>query len=208
MSTQVARIFSGKSRTTVLVWGLIMAAIYGGSLFATKFIPTIPGITWLRPGNMLSEIFAANFGGTGSIAVMFGNSFGDLLGGQFNPTTLWWVLPLELVFTALIVYWGVTDPSLRTTRGKIEWLVFAVVLQGLLTGFGIAFFVCYVQNAAPRDLFGTIGWTITLNEGIPAIVAGFIQWALFPRIVRMGLWLGRDLETSNVPKELLAELRK
>jgi hypothetical protein len=34
-----------------------------------------------------------------------------------------------------------------------------------------------------------------------------VQYALFPRIVRMGLWWGRDLDKSNVPPAFLAELR-
>jgi hypothetical protein len=187
--------------------GVVCAAIYGAALFATSFLPTIPGVTWVRPANMLSELFTVSFGLTGALAAAAGNSLGDLFRGQFNPTILWWIFPLEAIATGLVVYWGVTDPSLRTTRGKIEWLIWGVVAQGLLTGFGIAFGLTFVSGVAPTAAFQAIGITITLNEAIPAIASGFVQYALFPRIVRMGLWWGRDLDKSNVPAEFLAQLR-
>ena len=200
------RVYSGRTGVNKLMVGIVLAAIYAIGLWATGFLPTIPGVTWLRPANTLSEIFGVCFGWIGAIAVMFGNSLGDLLRGQLNVATLWWVFPIELIATALIVYWGVSDPSLRTMRGKIEWVIWAVIVQGLLTGFGIAFMLVQ-QGIVPGEAFNTIGWTITLNEAIPAVAAGFIQYLIFPRIVRMGLWWGRDLTKSTVPKELLEELR-
>jgi hypothetical protein len=207
MAIGTMRVYAGRGAVTQLMLGIVCAAIYGVALWATSFLPTIPGVTWLRPANMLSELFAINFGWTGALGIAFGNSLSDLLRGQFNPALLWWVFPLELIATAMVVYWGVTDPSLRSTRGKIEWLIWAVVAQGLLTGFGLAFGLAYISGAVPKDLFMTIGVTVTLNEAIPAVVSGFVQYALFPRIVRMGLWWGRDLDKSNVPSKLLAELR-
>ena len=207
MAAETIRVYSGRGAVTQLMLGIVCAAIYGVALWATSFLPTIPGVTWLRPANMLSELFAVNFGWIGALGIAFGNSLSDLLRGQFNPTLLWWVFPLELIATAMVVYWGVTDPSLRSTRGKIEWLVWAVIVQGLLTGFGLAFGLAFLSSAVPQGLFMTIGVTVTLNEAIPAIAAGIVQYALFPRIVRMGLWWGRDLDKSNVPPAFLAELR-
>lgn len=201
-------VYKGKSPTYKLVTFIVAAGLYGFGLFLTSFLPTIPGVTWLRPANILSEIFAVTFGWLGCTAVMVGNSFGDLLGGHFSLVSLWWLLPLEFIATAAVIFWGVTDPSLRTLRGKVEWAIWAVVVQGLLTGFGIAFFLCYVQAGAPISAFGAIGWTITLNEGIPAIVGGFVQYALFPLMVKAGLWWGRDLDKSNVPHAYLEELRR
>jgi hypothetical protein len=205
-ATDTMRVYAGRGAITQLMLGVVCAAIYGAALWATSFLPTIPGVTWVRPANMLSELYAVSFGWTGALAAAFGNSLGDLLRGQFNPTLVWWVFPLEAVCTGLVVYWFVTDPSLRTTRGKIEWLLFAVVAQGLLTGFGLAIGLS-LSGVVPAGAVPAIGVTITLNEGIPAIASGFVQYALFPRIVRMGLWWGRDLDKSNVPPEFLAQLR-
>jgi hypothetical protein len=205
--TQTMRVYAGRGAITQLMLGVVCAAIYGAALWATSFLPTIPGVTWVRPANMLSELFAVTFGWTGALAAAFGNILGDLLRGQLNPTLQLWVFPLELIFTGMIVYWGVTDPSLRSMRGKVEWLIFAVIAQGLLTGFGLAFGLAYLGGAIPPGAVPAIGVTITLNEAIPAIASGFVQYALFPRIVRMGLWWGRDLDKSNVPSEFLAQLR-
>ncbi len=206
MAAEMMRVYAGRGAITQLMLGVVCAAIYGAALWATSFLPTIPGVTWVRPANMLSELYTVNFGYTGALAAAAGNSLGDLMRGQFNPTILWWIFPLEAIATGLVVYWGVTDPSLRSTRGKIEWLIFGVIAQGLITGFGIALGLS-LSGVVPSAALQAIGATISLNEGIPAIASGFVQYALFPRIVRMGLWWGRDLDKSNVPPDLLAQLR-
>ena len=206
MATETMRVYAGRGAITQLMLGVVCAAIYGAALWATSFLPTIPGVTWVRPANMLSELYGVNFGYTGAIAAAVGNSLGDLMRGQFNPTITWWILPLEAIATSLVVFWGVSDPSLRSRRGKIEWVIFAVVVQGILTGFGIAAGLA-ASGVVPTGALTAIGVTITLNEALPAIAAGFVQYALFPRIVRMGLWWGRDLDKSNVPPDFLASLR-
>lgn len=184
--------YEGKSGLRVLMVVLVGAAIYGAGLYATSFLPTIPGVTWLRPGNALSEILAVSFGVWGSLAVMLGNTLGDFLRGNFNPAMLWWLLPLEFFCTAHVVYLGVRNPSLKGWRDVIEWALYAVVAQGLLTGFGIAFFICYVVKTVPVAAFTSIGWTISLNEGIPAIGAFFLHKHLvYPWLVKRGLWWGR-----------------
>jgi hypothetical protein len=206
MAAETMRVYAGRGAITQLMLGIVCAAIYGAALWATSFLPTIPGVTWVRPANMLSELYTVNFGYTGALAAAAGNSLGDLMRGQFNPTIVWWIFPLEAIATGLVVYWGVTDPSLRSTRGKVEWLIFAVVVQGLFTGFGIALGLA-LSGVVPMGALQAIGITITFNEAIPAVASGFVQYALFPRIVRMGLWWGRDLDKSNVPPELLAQWR-
>src|SRR5438309_916971 len=116
MAAETIRVYSGRGAVTQLMLGIVCAAIYGVALWATSFLPTIPGVTWLRPANMLSELFAVNFGWIGALGIAFGNSLSVLLRGQFNPTILWWVFPLEFIATAMVVYWGVTDPSLQHAR--------------------------------------------------------------------------------------------
>lgn len=203
--TQEVRISEGKTGLIKLLVVCACSAIYGVSLWATGFMPTIPGVSWVRPANMLSELFAVAFGGWGCLAAPIGDALSNLMKGTFTFTSIWWVSAIEFFCTAAIVYWGVSDPSLKTTRGKIEWLVFAVILQGLTTGFGIALGLS-LQGITPWKLFNTIGWGITLNEALPAIAAGFIQrYFFFPWMVRIGWWWGR---TTNVPKDYLAELRR
>src|SRR5258708_24478832 len=190
MAAETIRVYSGRGAVTQLMLGIVCAAIYGVALWATSFLPTIPGVTWLRPANMLSELFAVNFGWVGALGIAFGNSLSDLLRGEFNPTLLWWVFPLEFIATAMVVYWGVTDPSLRSTRGKIEWLIWAVIVQGLLTGFGLAFGLAFLSAAVPQGLFVTIGVTATLNDSIPSICSVFFHYTLFRRIFPLVLLRG------------------
>lgn len=187
---------------------VIGAAVYGAGLWVTSAFPLIPGVTWARPANILSEILGVCTGWAGAWASMLGNTLGDTLRGS-PPTLLnfWWLLPLQFFCTAGVVYLGVTDPSLRSWRGKIEWIVYAILLQGFLTGYGIGFFLA-LQGVVPWSKFTVIGKTIFFNEALPAIPAGFVQYFLFPLLVKAGLWWGKDLDKSNVPKKYLTELRR
>jgi hypothetical protein len=198
-------VYRQRSMTQVLVIVILLAAVYGAGLFVTRGIVFIPGVTWFRPANTLSELYGVNFGYYGALAAALGNLLNDVLGGEFNLILAAPIFVIELVCTALIPFWIVTDPTLRSTRGKIEWLVGVVVLQGLTTGFGIAG-VLVVTGTVPSDLFMTIGQTITFNEALPAILAGIIQYALFPQLYKMGLYMGRRLDRSNAPADYVASL--
>lgn len=199
--------YGGKSWVTKVSLAVLGAAFYGTALWATRFLPVIPGVTWLRPANILSEILSLALGPLGAVAVMFGNSFGDFMAGGFNPTNLWWLWPVELIGTGLVCYWGVTDPSLRSLGGKIQWFVMVVLVQGFVTGFGIAYFLFVTGVVKDPAMIRVIGPTIFMNEAMPAIAAGFVWYALFPQLVKRGLWWGRNLDRSDVPPEYLKELR-
>jgi hypothetical protein len=203
--SQVEVVHRERSATQILVLVILMAAVYGAGLYVTRGIVFIPGVTWFRPANALSELYGVNFGLWGALAAGIGNTLNDILGGEFNIVLFVPIFVLEVVCTALIPYWIVTDPTLRSTRGKVEWLVGAVVLQGLTTGFGIAA-VLVVTGTVPGNLFFPIGQTISLNEGVPAVVAGVIQYALFPQLYKMGLYMGRRLDRSNAPADYVASL--
>ncbi|HEV8639343.1 MAG TPA: hypothetical protein VG370_34480 [Chloroflexota bacterium] len=203
--SQVEVVHRERSATQILVLVILMAAVYGAGLYVTRGVVFIPGVTWFRPANALSELYGVNFGLWGALAAGIGNTLNDILGGEFNLVLFAPIFILEVVCTALIPYWIVTDPTLRSTRGKIEWLVGVVILQGLTTGFGIAA-VLVATGTVPSNLFFPIGQTISLNEGVPAIVAGVIQYALFPQLYKMGLYMGRRLEGSNAPADYVASL--
>jgi hypothetical protein len=194
-----------RSMTQVLVITILLAAVYGAGLYVTRGIVFIPGVTWFRPANTLSELYGVNFGLYGALAAALGNLLNDVISGQFNLILAAPIFVLELVCTGLIPYWLVTDPTLRTMRGKIEWLIGPVLLQGVTTGFGIAGLLV-VSGTVPGDAFLPIGQTITFNEALPAILAGVIQYALFPQLYKMGLYMGRRLERSNAPADYVASL--
>jgi len=61
MAAETMRVYAGRGAITQLMLGIVCAAIYGAALWATSFLPTIPGVTWVRPANMLSELFTINF---------------------------------------------------------------------------------------------------------------------------------------------------
>lgn len=194
-----------RSSVQILVLIVLMSAIYAAGLYVTQGIVFIPGVTWFRPANMLSELYGVNFGIWGALAAGIGNTLNDVMAGSFNLVNEIFVFPIEVVCTALIPYWVVTDPTLRSTRGKVEWVIGVIVLQGLTTGFGIAT-VLVLTGTIPGALFTKVGTTISLNEAVPAIVSGFIQFALFPQLYKMGLYMGRRLDRSHAPADYVASL--
>jgi hypothetical protein len=203
--SRVETIHRERSSVQILVTVILLAAVYGAGLFVTRGVVFIPGVTWFRPANALSELYGVNFGIWGALACGLGNVLNDIIGGGFNAVTFVPVFIIEVVCTAMIPYWIVTDPTLRSMRGKIEWLIGAVVLQGVTTGFGIAA-VLVVTGTVPAAALTTIGTTISLNEGVPAIFAGVVQFFLFPQLYRMGLYAGRRLEGSNAPADYVSSL--
>lgn len=207
-TTETKIVYKGRSKILMWMVGVLCAAVYGVGLWATSSLVLVPGATWVRPVNVLSEIFSIMFGQVGIIAITIGNTFSDFLQQRLVVSTLWWVLPVEYLFTGFIAYWGVTDPSLRSKRGWLEWLVFVVIGQGFLTGFGLAFFASRT-GLIPREQFISLGWIITANEALPALfLGGLLQYLLFPLVVKSGFWWGRDLNKSHVPPEYLAKLLK
>ena len=203
--SRVETVHRERSSVQVLVTVVLLSAIYAAGLFVTRGVVFIPGVTWFRPANALSELYGVNFGIWGALASGIGNTVSDIAGGTFNPVLFVPVFVLEVVCTALIPYWIVTDPTLRSTRGKVEWLIGVVVLQGVTTGFGIAG-ALVLTGTAPAAAFTAIGTTISLNEAVPAVVAGVVQFLLFPQLYRMGLYAGRRVEGSNAPAEYVASL--
>ena len=198
-------VHSERSNVQLLVTLILLSAVYAAGLFVTRGVVFIPGVTWFRPANALSELYGVNFGIWGALAAGIGNTLNDIVSGQFNAVLFVPVFIIEVVCTALIPYWVVSDPTLRSTRGKVEWLVGAVILQGVTTGYGIAG-VLVLTGTVPAAALTTIGTTISLNEAVPAVFAGVVQFFLFPQLYRMGLYAGRRLDGSNAPADYVASL--
>ena len=66
--------------TTMVVLTVLTAGLFAAILIPFKGIPLIPGLTELRPANVIPVVFGLLFGPAGAWGAAFGNLIGDFFG--------------------------------------------------------------------------------------------------------------------------------
>ncbi len=66
--------------STMVVLTVLTAGLFAAILIPFKGIPLIPGITELRPANVIPLVFGLLFGPAGAWGAAFGNLMGDFFG--------------------------------------------------------------------------------------------------------------------------------
>ena len=66
--------------STMVVLTVLTAGIFAAILIPFKGIPLIPGLTELRPANVIPVVFGLLFGPAGAWGAAFGNLIGDFFG--------------------------------------------------------------------------------------------------------------------------------
>ncbi len=167
--------------TTMVVLTVLTAGLFAAILIPFKGIPLIPGITELRPANVIPVVCGLLFGPAGAWGAAFGNLIGDFFGtlgigsffgfwgnflAAYLPYKMWQDLPLSQL-------------------GR-HWLRFiAAVLLGALScalviGFGVEAF-----KLLP---FAIIAVAVLVNNGLVALILGpLLLKLLAPRVSRWDL---------------------
>ena len=96
--------------TTMVVLTVLTAGLFAAILIPFKGIPLIPGLTELRPANVIPVVFGLLFGPAGAWGAAFGNLIGDFFGtlgigsffgfwgnflAAYLPYKMWQNRPLE-----------------------------------------------------------------------------------------------------------------
>ena len=176
--------------TTVdLVLLAVCAALYGAALLSLSFIKLTPG-TWLRPGNALQAPFGILFGLPGALGIGLGNVIADLNQGM-APHVM--VLGFTVNFLgAFIPYLMVSNAALRTRRSVIEWVIWAVIIPGVLTGASI--WINVALGLTPKFIAVAFGPVVFLNQAVASGILGPpLLKLLYPFVVRAGLYRGREV---------------
>ena len=127
--------------STMVVLTVLTAGIFAAILIPFKGIPLIPGLTELRPANVIPVVFGLLFGPAGAWGAAFGNLIGDFFGtlgvGSFFG---FWGNFLAAYLTYKL--WG--DRPLADLGRHLPRFVGAVVLGAwacaLVVGFGVEVF--------------------------------------------------------------------
>jgi energy-coupling factor transport system substrate-specific component len=167
--------------STMVVLTVLTAGIFAAILIPFKGIPLIPGLTELRPANVIPVVFGLLFGPAGAWGAAFGNLIGDFFGtlgvGSFFG---FWGNFLAAYLTYKL--WG--DRPLRELSRHLPRFIGAVVLGAwacaLVIGFGVEIF-----KLLP---FSVIALAVFINNAVIALILGpFLLRLLTPRVSRWDL---------------------
>jgi len=167
--------------STMVVLTVLTAGIFAAILIPFKGIPLIPGLTELRPANVIPVVFGLLFGPAGAWGAAFGNLIGDFFGtlgvGSFFG---FWGNFLAAYLTYKL--WG--GLPLADLPRHLPRFVGAVVLGAwacaLVIGFGLEVF-----KLLP---FSVIAVAVFINNAVIALILGPVLLRLLtPRVSRWDL---------------------
>lgn len=188
---------------------MIMLVAVVGAVYAALLIPfagfvIIPGITAVRPGNVIPVIFGIMFGPAAAWGSAIGNLINDVFAGTFGPGSVFGFI--GNFFFGLVGYklWGNlgplssgVEPDFRENAGKqlLEYLVIVVAASALCAS--IIAWGLELLGLFPFSVLGTI---ILLNNTIAAAILGPpLLYLTYPRIKEMGLLYPDLLRGDDLP---------
>ena len=166
---------------TMVVLTVLTAGIFAAILIPFKGIPLIPGLTELRPANVIPVVFGLLFGPAGAWGAALGNLIGDFFGtlGIGSLFGFW-----GNFLAAYLPYkmWG--NRPLGEIKGHLPRFFLAVFLGAmgcaLVVGFGLELF-----QLLP---FSVIAVAVFCNNAIITLILGpFLLALLEPRVSRWDL---------------------
>ncbi len=199
-------VFTMWRHTKMVVLVALTAGAYAAILIPLKGIPLIPGITEIRPANVIPVVFSLLFGPAAAWGAAFGNLIGDFFGTLGVGSIFGFI---GNFFYGLVAYklWGRMGPL--SAKAPLDSRKGRQIVEFVLVAF-LASAVCAMFIAWGVDLFGLVpfgflGPVITLNNFTAAALLGpFLLWLLYPRARRWDiLWteimLPNEITHSNHP---------
>ncbi len=195
------------SRMVLLV--ALCAAVYAAVLIAFKAgIVLIPGITEIRPANILPIVFSLMFGPAAAWGTAIGNLIGDFLGGTLGPgSTFGFVgnfflgyVPYKIWGHLFILSSG-QEPRMRTWR---QWLELIVI--GFISAAVCAVIIAWGLEVLGIVPFSVLSTIITLNNTAAHIVGGLLLLLLWDRVKKMGLYWKDVMAPQDIAKPVAPKI--
>ena len=188
--------------TKMVVLVALTAGVYAAILVPLKAIPLIPGVTEIRPANVIPVVFSLLFGPAAAWGAAFGNLIGDFFGTLGLGSIFGFV---GNFFYGLVAYklWG--KMGLLSSHQPLDSRSGRSVLEYLLLAF-LASAVCAAFIAWGLELvglvpFGVAGPIIILNNFLAAAVLGpFLLWLLYPRAKRWDILWTEIMEPGEISR--------
>ena len=186
--------------TKMVVLVALTAGVYAAILVPLKAIPLIPGITEIRPANVIPVVFSLLFGPAAAWGAAFGNLIGDFFGTLGLGSIFGFV---GNFFYGLVAYklWGKMGPlsshqplDSRSGRSVLEYLLLALLASAVCAAF-----IAWGLELVGLVPFGVVGPIITLNNFLAAAVLGpFLLWLLYPRAKRWDILWTEIMEPGEI----------
>jgi energy-coupling factor transport system substrate-specific component len=168
--------------STMVVLTVLTAGLFAAILIPFKGIPLIPGVTELRPANVIPLVFGLLFGPAGAWGAAFGNLIGDFF-GTLGPGSLFGFWGNFLAAYLPYQMWR----GISLTPHGPQWLRF--ILAALLGGAGCALVVGFGLASLNLLPFSIIAIAVFLNNVLVALtLAPFLLKLLAPRVSRWDLY--------------------
>jgi energy-coupling factor transport system substrate-specific component len=183
----------------------LCAAVYAAVLIAFKAgIVLIPGITEVRPANLLPIVFSLLFGPAAAWGTAIGNLIGDVFGGTLGLGSFFGFIGNFFLGYVPYKIWGHLgplssgeEPRMRTWR---QWLEFVVISF-------ISAAVCAVIISWGVDLLGLVPFSIlstiiTSNNTAAHIIGGLLLLLVWGRVKAIGLYWKDAMDPRDIAKPI------
>ncbi len=171
--------------TKMVVLAALTAALYAALLIPFKPIPIIPGITEVRPANVVPIVCSLLFGPAAAWGSAFGNLLGDFF-GTLGPGSFFGFIGNFILGYLPYRLWLLIAPSRRPTGKPSDWPAFFAVT--VVSSAACAVVIAWGVHLLGLVPFPILATTITLNNALVAIVLGVILLPLiYPRADRWDL---------------------
>jgi len=179
--------------STMVVLTVLTAGIFAAILIPFKGIPLIPGLTELRPANVIPVVFGLLFGPAGAWGAALGNLIGDFF-GTLGPGSFFGFWGNFLA--AYLPYKMWQGRPLGQIRRRLPRFVLAVLLGAmgcaLMVGFGLEFL-----QLLP---FSVIAVAVFINNALITLLLGPLLLALLePRVSRWDLSWTEIMDPEDRP---------
>ncbi len=167
--------------STMVVLTVLTAGIFAAILIPFKGIPLIPGLTELRPANVIPVVFGLLFGPAGAWGAALGNLIGDFFG--------------TMGVGSLFGFWGnflagYLPYKMWRNRplGEIKSHLPCFFLSVILGAMGCALTIGFGLEALKLLPFSVIAAAVFINNALIALLLGpFLLALLEPRVSRWDL---------------------
>ncbi|WP_230198620.1 QueT transporter family protein [Halopiger goleimassiliensis] len=190
--------------TRMIMLVAVVAAVYAALLIPFAGFVIIPGITSVRPGNVIPILFGVTFGPAAAWGSAIGNLINDIFTGQFGPGSAFGMV--GNFFFGMLAYklWGSlgplssgVEPNFRENVGRqlVEFVAVAVAASA-----ACAAIIAWGLELLGLFPFSVLGTVIFLNNTIATVVLGPpLLFLTYPRIKQMGLLYPDLLHDEDLP---------
>jgi energy-coupling factor transport system substrate-specific component len=193
-------LFTMWRHTKMVVLVALTAAVYAAILIPLKGIPLIPGITELRPANVVPVVFSLLFGPAAAWGAAFGNLIGDFFGTLGFGSIFGFI---GNFFYGLVAYKLCGKMGPVSAKGPLEARggrqILEYLLLALLASVACAAFISWGVDLFGLVPFGVLGPVISLNNFLAAALIGpFLLRLLYPRAKRWNILWTEIMEPDEI----------